>query len=171
MASKLCQSPKRAWSGRRCEKALSRLRSRLSRDRQSANSEKSYKRIPLISLWRPVEKHPQLAVLLNPRPPSELSPSLPASIRQSCRRRGGPCLARPSYHSAGARDGENRITWRCATKRPVSGLLRAASLTIFLGAGEVNGRAGVEGWKPAGRSRASLDRGQRSLGSGWTYAS
>ena len=52
-----CQSTKRAWSGRRREKALSRLRSRLSRDRQSVNSEKSYKRISLISLWRPVEKH------------------------------------------------------------------------------------------------------------------
>ena len=118
------QSTKRAWSGRKREKALSRLRSRLSRDRQSANSEKSYKRISLISLWRPVEKHPQLAVLLNPRPPSELPPSLPAPIRQSCRRRGGPCLARPSYHSAGARDGEDQITWRCATKRLVSGLLQ-----------------------------------------------
>ena len=53
----ISQSTKRAWSGRRCEKPLSRLRSRLSRDRQSANSEKSYKRISLISLWRPVEKH------------------------------------------------------------------------------------------------------------------
>ena len=34
------QSTKRAWSGRRREKALSRLRSRLSRDGQSADSEK-----------------------------------------------------------------------------------------------------------------------------------
>ena len=113
----------------------------------------------------------QLAVFLNPRPPPELPPGLPAPIRRSCRRRGGHCVARPSYHSAGARDREDRITWRCATKRLVSVLLRAASPTIFLGAGEVNRRAGVEGWKPAGRSRASLDRGQRSLGSGWTYAS
>ena len=51
------ESTERAWSGRRREKALSRLRSRLSRDRQSANSEKSYKRISLFSLWGPVEKH------------------------------------------------------------------------------------------------------------------
>ena len=51
------QSTKRARSGRKREKALSRLRSRLSRDGQSANSEKSYKRISLISLWEPEEKH------------------------------------------------------------------------------------------------------------------
>ena len=59
LPSHLCcvQSTKRAWSGWKREKALSRLRSRLSRDRQSANSEKSYKRISLISLWEPVEKH------------------------------------------------------------------------------------------------------------------
>ena len=37
---------------------------------------------------------------------------------------GDPVLARPSYHSAGARDGEDQITWRCATKRLVSGLLQ-----------------------------------------------
>ena len=74
-----------------------------------------------------------------------MPPGLPAPICRSCRRRGGHCAARPSYHSDGARDRENRITWRCATKRPVSGLLRAASPTIFLGAGEVNGRAEVEG--------------------------
>ena len=62
----------------------------------------------------------QLAVLLNPRPPPELPPGLPAPTRQSCMRRGGHCVARPLYHSAGARDGEDRITWRCATIRHVS---------------------------------------------------
>ena len=62
-------------------------------------------------------------------------PSLPAPIRRSCRRRGGPCVARPSYHSAGARDREDRITWRCATIRLVSSLLRAASPTILLRGG------------------------------------
>ena len=72
---------------------------------------------------------------LNPRPPSELPPGLPAPIRRSCRRRGGPCVARPSYHSAGARDREDRITWRCATIRLVSSLLRAASPTILLRGG------------------------------------
>ena len=51
------QLTKRARSGRKREKALSRLRSRLSRDGQSANSEKSYKRISLFSLWGLVEKH------------------------------------------------------------------------------------------------------------------
>ena len=48
---------KRAWSGRKREKALSRLRSRLSRDGQSADSEKFYKRISSILLWEPEEKH------------------------------------------------------------------------------------------------------------------
>ena len=42
------------------------------------------------------------------------------------RRRGGHCADRPFCHSDGARDREERITWSCATKRPVSGLLRAA---------------------------------------------
>ena len=51
------QLTKRARSGRKREKALSRLRSRLSRDGQSANTVKSYKRISLISLWEPEEKH------------------------------------------------------------------------------------------------------------------
>ena len=51
------QSTKRAWSGRKCEKALSRLSSRLSRDGQSADSEKFYKRISSILLWGPEEKH------------------------------------------------------------------------------------------------------------------
>ena len=58
--------------------------------------------------------------------------------------KGGHCAARPSCLSDGVRDREERITWSCATKRPVSGLLRAASPTIFLGAGEVR-RAGIEG--------------------------
>ena len=55
---------------------------------------------------------------------------------------GDPVLARPFHHSAGARDGEDRITWRCATIRPVSSLLRAASPTILLrgGASEREGR-------------------------------
>ena len=71
-------------------------------------------------------------------------PGLPTPIRPSYRRQGGHCVARPSCHSDRARDREERITWSCATKRPVSGLLRAASPTIFLGAGEVR-RAGIEG--------------------------
>ena len=71
-------------------------------------------------------------------------PGLPTPIRPSYRRQGGHCAARPSCHSDRARDREERITWSCATKRPVSGLLRAASPTIFLGAGEGR-RAGLEG--------------------------
>ena len=52
---------------------------------------------------------------------------LPSPTRPSWRRRrGGHCANRPFCHSDGARDREERITWRCATKRPVSGLLRAA---------------------------------------------
>ena len=51
---------------------------------------------------------------------------LPSPTRPSCRRRGGHCANRPFCHSDGARDREERITWSCATKRPVSGLLRAA---------------------------------------------
>ena len=100
----------------------------------------------------------QLAVFLNPRPPPELPPGLPAPIRRSCRRRGGHCVARPSYHSAGARDREDRITWRCATIRLVSSLLRAASPTILL-------RGGAS-------ERESRDRGIGNLlgdfGSPWT---
>ena len=65
------QSTKRAWSGRKHEKALSRLRSRLSRDGQSADSETFYKRISSFLLWEPEENITQLAVLLNPRPPPE----------------------------------------------------------------------------------------------------
>ena len=53
----IIQLTKRARSGRKREKALSRLRSRLSRDGQSANSEKFFKRISSISLWEPEEKH------------------------------------------------------------------------------------------------------------------
>ena len=69
---------------------------------------------------------------------------LPSPTRPSWRRRrGGHCANRPFCHSDGARDGEERITWRYATKRSASGLLRDA-LQPFLGAGEV-GRAGVEG--------------------------
>ena len=64
-----------------------------------------------------------------------MPPGLPAPIRRSFRRRGGPCEARPPYHSAGARDREDRITWRCATIRLVSSLLRAASPTILLRGG------------------------------------
>ena len=37
---------------------------------------------------------------------------------------GDPVLARPFHHSAGARDGEDQITWRCATKRLVSNFLQ-----------------------------------------------
>ena len=75
---------------------------------------------------------------------------LPSPTRPSWRRRrGGHCANRPFCLSDGARDGEERITWRYATKRSASGLLRDA-LQPFLGAGEV-GRAGVEGWKLAGR--------------------
>ena len=100
----------------------------------------------------------QLAVFLNPRPPPELPPGLPAPIRRSCRRRGGHCVARPSYHSAGARDREDRITWSCATIRLVSSLLRAASPTIFLRGG--------------GSERESRDRGIGNLpgdfGPPWT---
>ena len=97
-------------------------------------------------------------MFLNPCPPPELPPGLPAPIRRSCRRRGGPCVARPSYHSAGARDREDRITWRCATIRLVSSLLRAASPTILL-------RGGA-------RERESRERGTGDLlgdfGSPWT---
>ena len=35
--------------------------------------------------------------------------------------KGGHCAARPSCLSDGVRDREERITWSCATKRPVSG--------------------------------------------------
>ena len=70
---------------------------------------------------------------------------LPSPTRPSWRRRrGGHCANRPFCHSDEARDREERITWSCATKRPVSGLSASCSPTIFLGAGEV-GRAGVEG--------------------------
>ena len=55
----------------RHEKALSRLRSRLSRDGQSADSETFYKRISSFLLWELEESITQLAVLLNPRPPPE----------------------------------------------------------------------------------------------------
>ena len=65
------QSTKRAWSGRKHEKALSRLRSRLSRDGQSADSETFYKRISSFLLWEPEGSINQLAVLLNPRFPPE----------------------------------------------------------------------------------------------------
>ena len=53
----IMQSTKRARSGRKREKALSRLRRRLSRGGESADSEKFYKRISSISLWEPEEKH------------------------------------------------------------------------------------------------------------------
>merc|ERR1712012_901721 len=111
----------------------------------------------------------QLAVFLNPCPPPELPPSLPAPMRRSCRRRGGPCVARPSYHSAGARDREDRITWRCATIRLVSSLLRAAPPDhLAKGRGKRTGEQTERDWRPAGGFRVSLDRGQWSLGSGWT---
>ena len=93
---------------------------------------------------------------------------LPSPTRPSWRRRrGGHCANRPFCHSDGARDGEERITWRCATKRSASGLLRDA-LQPFLGAGEV-GRAGVEGWKLAGRFEPPWIELSEVWVPGWTY--
>ena len=134
------QSTKRARSGRKRERALRPgSRTHLGRGGQSANSVKLYK----ISSWEPEEASFNLPCLLILAPSWMLG--LPSPTRPSWRRRrGGHCANRPFCHSDEARDREERITWSCATKRPVSGLSASCSPTIFLGAGEV-GRAGVEG--------------------------
>ena len=108
-----------------------------------------------------------LAVFLNPCPPPELPPGLPAPRRRSCRRRGGPCVALPPYLSAGARDREDRITWRCATIRFVPDLLRAAPPDhLAKGRGKRTGEQRERDWGPAGGFRTSLDRGQWGLDRG-----
>ena len=157
------QSTKRAWSGRKRERALRpSSRIHLGRGGQSANSVKLYK----ISSWEPEEASFNLPCLLILAPSWMLG--LPSPTRPSWRRRrGGHCANRPFCHSDGARDGEERITWRCATKRSASGLLRDA-LQPFLGAGEV-GRAGVEGWKLAGRFGPPWIGLSEVWVPGWTY--
>ena len=123
------QSSKRAWSGRKRERALRPGSSfHLGRGGQSANSVKLYK----ISSWEPEEASFNLPCLLILAPSWMLG--LPSPTRPSWRRRrGGHCANRPFCHSDGARDGEERITWRCAAKRSASSLLRDA-LQPFLGA-------------------------------------
>ena len=163
MSIKAIQSTKRAWSGRKRERALRPgSRTHLGRGGQSANSVKLYK----ISSWEPEEASFNLPCLLILAPSWMLG--LPSPTRPSWRRRrGGHCANRPFCHSDGARDGEERITWRCATKRSASGLLRDA-LQPFLGAGEV-GRAGVEGWKLAGRFEPPWIELSEVWVPGWTY--
>ena len=146
----MIQSTKRARSGRKRERALRPgLRSRLSRDGQSANSEKLYKRISSISSWEPEEKLTQLAVSLNPRLPPERHLAFPLLFVRAAGDEGDTVLLGHPTILPGARDREDRITWSCATIRLVSSLLRAASPTIFLRGG--------------GSERESRDRGIGNL--------
>ena len=101
-----------AQSGRKREKALSRLRSRPQPGRAERKLWEFYKKISLISSWEWEEKHHSTCRGLNPWPPPELPPDLPAPKRRSCGRRGGPRVALLPYHSTWAREREDRITWR-----------------------------------------------------------
>ena len=93
------QFASRARSGRKREKALSRLRSRPQPGRAERKLCEIYKKISSISLWEREEKHHSTCRDLNPCPPPELPPDLPAPKRRSCGRRGGPCVTLLPYHS------------------------------------------------------------------------
>ena len=163
------QSTKRARSGRKREKALSRLRSRPQPGRAEHKLWEIYKKISSISLWDREEKHHSTCRDLNPCPPPELPPGLPAPRRRSCRRRGGPCVASATlpFYLGSWKRGPNNL--ESATIRFVSDLLRAAPPDhLAMGRGKENGRAEREGRRPAGGLRISLDRGRWSLGSRWT---
>ena len=141
----------------------------LSRDGQSANSVKSTRKYHRFHYGNGRRNIFLLAVFLNPRPPPELPPGLPAPRRRSWRRRGGHCVASATlpFYLGSWKRGPNNL--ESATIRFVSDLLRAAPPDhLAMGRGKENGRAEREGRRPAGGLRISLDRGQWSLGSRWT---
>ena len=118
----------------------------LSRDGQSANSVKSTRKYHRFHYGSGRRNIFLLAVFLNPRPPPELPPGLPAPRRRSWRRRGGPCVASATlpFYLGSWKRGPNNL--ESATIRFVSDLLRAAPPDhLAMGRGKENGRAESEG--------------------------
>ena len=141
------QSSKRARSGRKQEKARSPgWGVVLSRDGQSANSVKSTRKYHRFHYGNGRRNIFLLAVFLNPRPPPELPPGLPAPRRRSWRRRGGHCVASATlpFYLGSWKRGPNNL--ESATIRFVSDLLRAAPPDLLCyGAGQGERESGGRG--------------------------
>ena len=153
------QSSKRAWSGRKHEKALSRLRNRLSRDRQIARTLRHFTRgYHRFYYGSRREASLNLPCCLIPAPhPSATWPS--CSYSSELRATRGTLWSSTTlpFCRGSWWGGPDHLEMRHHTL-----CFRAFSNHLLRGGAS----EGEKVWKPAGGFRACLDRVQRSFGLG-----